>query len=93
MCPHCRSTNWHESELSGKGTLYSFSILHHPKSPQFDYPVIAALVDLLEGVRIVSNVVDIEADLLRIGMPLEVRFIDTLGEMKVPVFVPERSPV
>jgi uncharacterized protein len=89
MCPSCGSVLWHETALSGKGTLYSFSILHHPKSPQFDYPVIAALVDLEEGVRLVTNIVDVESDLLQIGMALEVRFVDTLEEMKVPVFCPD----
>jgi uncharacterized protein len=89
MCPDCKSTGWYQTPLSGAGTLYSFSILHHPRSLQFDYPIIAALIDLSEGVRIVSNVVEIETDRLRIGMPLMVRFVDTLEEMKVPVFAPE----
>ena len=47
-------------ELSGRGTVYSYAVLHHPQHPAFDYPVIAALVDLDEGIRLVSNLVDID---------------------------------
>ena len=55
MCPHCHSLAFEVMELSGRGTLYSYAILHHPKSPAFDYPVRAALVDLEEGIRVLSN--------------------------------------
>ena len=41
--------------LSGRGTLYSYAVLHHPQNPAFDYPVLAALVDLDEGIRLLSE--------------------------------------
>ena len=68
MCPHCQSLDWQEQRLAGTGTLYSYAVLHHPRSPAFEYPVFAALVDLDEGVRIVSNLVGTEAADIRIGM-------------------------
>ena len=86
MCPHCGSLDWNEVPLSGRGTIYSFSIIHHPQNPAFDYPVLAALIDLDEGIRVVSNVVDADASDLSIGRRVAVRFTPTAREMTVPVF-------
>lgn len=88
MCPHCHSLDWDELALSGRGEVYSYSLLHHPQNPRFDYPVIPVLIDLDEGVRLVSNLVDIDPGDVRIGLPVAVTFVDTVGEMKVPVFRP-----
>jgi uncharacterized OB-fold protein len=88
MCPHCGSLAVDVVPLSGRGTLYSYAILHHPQHPAFDYPVVAGLVDLDEGIRIVSNVEGAAPDAVRIGMRLEVAFAPTLDERAVPVFRP-----
>lgn len=74
--------------MSGRGTVYSYSILHHPQAPAFDYPVLAALIDLDEGVRIVSNLVGVDRDDIRIGMPVQVEFADARDGWVVPVFRP-----
>jgi uncharacterized OB-fold protein len=86
MCPNCHSLEVEVAELSGRGTLYSYAILHHPRNPAFDYPVLAALVDLDEGLRLVSNLVEVPADEIRIGMPLEAVFVPTADGAAVPVF-------
>ena len=91
MCPHCHSLQIEVAELSGRGTVYSYAILHHPQHPAFDYPVFAVLVDLDEGIRIVSNIVAVAKDDIRIGMRVEVDFVATTGGHNVPVFRPERS--
>jgi uncharacterized OB-fold protein len=91
MCPNCGSLEWTVVDLSGRGTVYSFAVLHHPQNPQFDYPVIAALVDLDEGIRVVSNLVDIPPGQIKIGDPVEVCFAATVDGMAVPVFRP-RAP-
>jgi uncharacterized OB-fold protein len=88
MCPSCHSLEVAVVPLSGRGTLYSYALLHHPQHPAFEYPVLAALVDLDEGIRIVSNLVGVAPDAIRIGMPLEVEFVTTDGEHRVPVFHP-----
>ncbi len=88
MCPHCRSLTYELVELSGTGEVYSFSILHHPRNPAFEYPVIAALVDVTEGVRVVTNLVDIDPEDVRIGMRVEVTFVPTADDGAVPVFRP-----
>jgi uncharacterized OB-fold protein len=88
MCPKCHSVDHEWIELMGTGTLYSYAILHHPQHPAFAYPLIAALVELDEGIRLVSNLVDIEPAAVRIGMPLEVAFAPVDEGLKVPVFTP-----
>jgi uncharacterized OB-fold protein len=88
MCPSCHGLEMEVVDLAGTGVVYSYSILHHPQHPSFDYPVVAALIDLDEGVRILSNLVDVPPEAVRIGMPVEVRFVPTRDEMAVPVFAP-----
>jgi uncharacterized OB-fold protein len=90
MCPHCGSLEFEVAELSGQGTLYSYALLHHPQHPAFDYPVLAALVDLDEGIRLVSNIVEIDTADIEIGMRLEVTFVATAEDRAVPVFRPAR---
>ena len=86
MCPHCHSLAIDIVQLSGRGTLYSYSVLHHPQHPAFDYPVLAALVDLDEGIRLLSELADIEPGDIRIGMALTAGFAPTVDGMAVPVF-------
>jgi uncharacterized OB-fold protein len=66
--------------------LYSYAILHYPQHPAFDYPLIAAIVDLEEGIRLVSNLTGIGPEEIEIGMPLEVTFEPTENGGVVPVF-------
>jgi uncharacterized OB-fold protein len=88
MCPRCHALTSEAAPLSGKGTLYSYAVLHHPRHPAFGYPVLAALVDLDEGIRLVSNLVDVEPAVVEIGMRLEVTFAATADDRSVPVFRP-----
>jgi uncharacterized OB-fold protein len=88
MCPTCHSLEQQTTDLAGTGIVYSFSILHHPQHPSFDYPVVAVLVDLDEGVRMVSNLVDVAPGDVAVGLPVEVRFVPTRDGFAVPVFAP-----
>jgi uncharacterized protein len=90
MCPHCHALEYEAAELSGRGTLYSYAVLHHPQHPAFEYPVLAALVDLEEGVRLVSNLAEVQPADIAIGMRLEVMFVPTADDRAVPVFRPAR---
>jgi len=87
MCPSCHSTEQTMVELAGTGVVYSYSVLHHPQNPAFTYPVLAVLVELDEGVRILSNLVGTDPGAVSIGLPVEVRFEPTGDGMAVPVFV------
>ena len=76
-CPDCWSTDTEWARASGRGTLNSFGIMHQ-KFPGFedDTPFQYAVVELDEGPRIVSNVVDVPAGELRVDMPLQAVFDD-----------------
>ena len=77
---------------SGRGTLYSYVVAHHPRVPSFDYPLNIGLVELEEGVRLISNVTDCRSDQLKVGMPLEVWHMQTHEDVSLPVFRPARVP-
>jgi uncharacterized protein len=91
MCPHCGSLAFEIMDLTGHGTVYSYAVLHHPQHPAFDYPVLAAMVDLDEGVRLVTNLVGVEPEAVRIGMEVQVEFAPAAAEHHVPVFRPVES--
>jgi uncharacterized OB-fold protein len=88
MCPLCHSLEHELVELSGSGVVYSYALIHYPQNPAFEYPVIAALVELDEGIRIVSNLVHIDPADVHIDMPVRVAFEETANDMAVPVFEP-----
>lgn len=77
-------------DASGRATLYTWSVVRVNDLPPFGerVPYVAAIVDLDEGPRMVSNVVDCEFDDLEVGMPLEVAFREETDEVTVPVFRP-----
>jgi uncharacterized OB-fold protein len=88
MCPHCHSLEHEVIDLAGTGTVYSYSILHYPQVPVFDYPVVAVIVELDEGVRIVSNLEGVRPEDVRIDMRVAVRFVPARDGVAVPVFAP-----
>ncbi|MEV0317572.1 bifunctional MaoC family dehydratase N-terminal/OB-fold nucleic acid binding domain-containing protein [Streptomyces sp. NPDC050658] len=87
-CNGCGSLEWDTVEASGEGTVYSYVVMHHPPFPAFDPPYAVALVDLAEGVRIVSNVVGVPSDKVRIGQPVRLEFQRVDEELELPVFRP-----
>jgi uncharacterized OB-fold protein len=89
MCPECHSLEFEIIDLVGEGVVYSYAILHHPQNPAFEYPVIAALIDLTEGVRVLSNLVEIDPTDITIGMSVTVEFRPTRHDGAVPVFKPK----
>ncbi len=89
MCPHCHSLQFDVVDLAGDGVVYSYAILHHPQHPAFDYPIVAALVDLEEGVRVMSNLVEIDPSDVAIGIPVTVDFRPTRDDGVLPVFKPK----
>ena len=78
-------------ELAGTGCVYSYAVLHHTRNPRFSYPLVAVLVDLDEGVRVMSNLAGVEPADVRIGMPVRVAFAPTADDLAVPVFEPAEA--
>jgi uncharacterized OB-fold protein len=76
MCPACHSLEWDALEASGRGTVYSFVVAHHPPTPPFEYPNVIALVELAEGTRIVSNLTGVLPAEVAVGMPVRAEFVE-----------------
>ncbi|WP_037674745.1 bifunctional MaoC family dehydratase N-terminal/OB-fold nucleic acid binding domain-containing protein [Streptomyces griseus] len=87
-CGSCGSPDWDTVEASGAGSVYSYVVMHHPPFPAFDPPYAVGLIELAEGVRIVSNVVGVPYDKVRIGMPVRLEFRRYDDELVLPVFRP-----
>ena len=85
-CNACGSQRWDTVEASGAGTVYSYVVMHHPSFPAFDPPYAVGLIELAEGVRMVSNVVGVPYDKVRIGMPVRLEFLRADAELELPVF-------
>ena len=85
-CAECGSPEWDTVEASGAGTVYSYVVMHHPPFPAFDPPYAVGLIELAEGVRMVSNVVGVPYDKVRIGMPVRLEFLRVDDELELPVF-------
>ena len=88
-CPNCQSqaVNW--VELSGKATVYSFAVVHgFPGIP--DLTLVGAVLDLPDapGARLVSNIVDVAPDDVRIGMSVSVDFSPIADGWLLPIFRP-----
>jgi uncharacterized protein len=86
MCSACRSLEWEPIEPSGRGVIYSFVVMHHPPVPAFDQPNPVVLVELEEGLRIVSNLIDATPDDVRIGLPVQVEVVKFDDELSLPQF-------
>src|SRR5690606_11420038 len=91
-CPGCGSDQLGYTVSSGRGTLYSWAVPHYPQVPAFDYPLIVGLVELEEGTRLISNVTDIRPEQLRVGMPLEVHWLDAGEGVVLHQFRPAPTP-
>ncbi|WP_443060185.1 bifunctional MaoC family dehydratase N-terminal/OB-fold nucleic acid binding domain-containing protein [Streptomyces sp. NBC_00444] len=92
-CNACGGLDWDTVEASGEGTVYSYVVMHHPPFPALDPPYAVGLIELAEGVRMISNVVGVPYDKVRIGLPVRLefqRYEDPGGALVLPVFrVPE----
>ena len=97
QCRTCLSEHVEWVEASGKGRIYSYTVVHRPPSLTFedDVPYTVALVELKEGVRMMSTIIEIEPEHVRVDMPVEAVFDDISPTISLPKFrpvaVPERA--
>lgn len=89
-CPHCGSRNLSHVPVSGRGTVYTFSIQYRSQGPGFEPPYITAMVDLEEGPRMLANITGVEAapENVHCGMAVEAVFNDASDEITVINFQP-----
>lgn len=87
VCPSCHSFEWDTQQASGRGTVYSFVVMHYPEVPPFDHPNPIVLVELEEGTRLISQLVGVKPGDVKIGQAVQVEF-NTFndGELVLPQF-------
>lgn len=93
FCPKCWSDDVRWEEASGRATLYTYSVVYQNDLPPFPerVPYVAAIADLDEGPRMMTNVEGCEFDQLRVGMRLQVGFRKETDEITLPVFRPSAA--
>ncbi len=87
-CPRCLSDRLVWTRVSGQGTIHTWTVFHQVYHQAFvsDVPYAVVMVELEEGVRLLSNLVDCPTDDIEIGMPVEVVFEDATEEITLPKF-------
>jgi hypothetical protein len=90
VCPACLADAVEWVRASGRGTVYSFTVTYQNQAPGFreEVPYVLAIVELAEGVRVMTNVVGCSPDQVGIGMPVGVVFDDVTPEITLPKFKP-----
>ena len=90
VCPECLSGEHEWVEASGKGSIYSWIVVHQRYNRAFedDLPYNVAIVELEEGPRLMTNIVGIENDDIRPGLSVEVTWDDVTDEVTLPKFRP-----
>ncbi len=92
-CRHCLSEDLAWTQARGTGKIYSFTIVHRAPSGAFesDVPYTVALVELDEGARMMSNIVEIGPQDVRVGMPVEAIFDAISPTISLPKFRPLKT--
>ena len=90
VCPSCASVLATWTPVSGVGNVYSYSTVHRGTGAAFqeDLPFIVVMVELIEGPRIISHLIDCAPDQVQIGMPVVVVFEDVTTEVSLYKFRP-----
>ena len=92
LCPHCQSRNLTWIQASGRGKLYSFEIVQQQLNRRYKIPppYILAMIELEEGPRMMSNLVNVEADpkVVTCDMPVEVVYEKLTDDITIPLFQP-----
>ena len=90
LCPRCLSDAVEWVRCSGRGTVYTFTVTHQNQAPGFRdaLPYVLAYVELDEGVRLLTNIVECAPEAVRIGMAVEVVFEDATPAVTLPKFRP-----
>ena len=92
-CPECWSSNLGWSEASGKAKVYTYTVTMDMVEPKFapDLPYVLALVDLEDGIRMMTRIVECDPEDVEIGMDVEVVFEDITDEIALPMFRPAKG--
>ena len=87
-CPECGAMDRGHVVASGRGTVFSYVVHRHPPVPGRELPILLVLVDLEEGVRMVGELVETDAEKIEVGMPVVVDFRRIDEDLTLPVWRP-----
>jgi uncharacterized OB-fold protein len=94
-CPHCGSPRSHWPQVSGRGTVFSYTVVHHAAIPslasQVPYVVVVVEVEGAEGARMISNLLDTAPEAVSVGMAVEVVWDELPDGFVLPRFRPARA--
>jgi uncharacterized OB-fold protein len=92
FCCHCWSSNINDYPIEGTGTVWTFTVVEINRSPGFRerLPYVVALIELPQGIKVLSNVINCDVDEVEIGMPVKLTFEDATDDFKIPMFEPAR---
>jgi uncharacterized OB-fold protein len=88
LCQHCHSPKWSWTRSSGLGTVYARTVVHRPLQPELEAPYVVAVIELDEGVRLMTNIVEVDPHQVAIGQRVEAVFGDSWNGRAVPFFRP-----
>jgi uncharacterized OB-fold protein len=92
FCPQCQSQEVEWPELSGHGTVFTYTIVMHPVLPSLrecvPYAVAAVTLPDADGVRLLGNIVEMDSDQLAVDLPVKVQWADIADGVVVPRFAP-----
>ena len=90
ICSECLADDLEWVEASGRGTVHSFGVMHRVYHPSFahDVPYNLTVVELEEGPRLNTNLVDIDNEAIEVGMNVEVAFTEVDDGAYLPLFRP-----
>jgi hypothetical protein len=91
-CPHCTSSDFTWTPVSGRGKVFTYVVYHRVYHPGFadQVPYTVALVELEEGPRMISNIVGIPPDQVACEMPVHVIYEDVADNVTLPKFTPAK---
>ncbi len=87
-CPQCGSAEPGYVRAAGTGTVFSYVVHHHPPVPGKQLPLVIALVELDEGVRLLAEMPGVAADQVRIGMPVQIEYLRVDDDLTLPAWRP-----
>ncbi len=88
VCPWCQSSDWAYQPSSGRGSVYSYTVIHRPPEPGFTAPYVVADIEMAEGWRLFSWIKKCDPGDVSIGMEVSVEFEPGIDGDMLPVFVP-----
>jgi len=90
MCPACGAGKPEYLLAAGTGEVYSYVVHHHPPVPGHQAPFVVALVQLTEGVRMVGELLGVDPDGVRVGMPVRAEFLKVDSDLTLPAWREDR---